>query len=203
MLDRRFLIILLFLNLCVFKVFSNPLFNEAHHIIEAADEKLKAFEIEYNKVIKYYTESLDDYKDLLIEENNYEQALIENQIMEKEISLTHEAFQTFLDHACTAMSTALRCDKQNLGYARAREMLINSYIIHMQYMIFPQGWFYGGWFYGIEPSQIPRSHEEIEEKKRDKIIEEEKSNLKIENNKNTSKFISFFKKLFRKIGVIF
>jgi len=70
--NKKLLIILLFLNLFIVKTFSNPQMDEAVNIIKEFDEKLKKFEGEYNKVSNYYFESLDEYKDLLIESNEYE-----------------------------------------------------------------------------------------------------------------------------------
>ena len=185
-------------------------FNYTRGLIKEFDEKLKKFEGEYNKVSNYYSEALDEYKDLLIESNEYEDALLLNQKMEKEISLTHKAFEFFLDHACKAISAAQGGDRTNqiACYAAARARLINLYIYEMKDMIFSQGWFYGSEFEQEYPrdkdnklDQISSSSEACENKY--KSIEKEESNLKKEDKKKTSKFISFFKKLFRKIAVIF
>lgn len=210
--NKKLLIILLFLNLFIFKLFSSPLLAkeaydripdivEAYDRIHKADEKLNAFKAEYNKLINHNTDYIDEYKDLLIEESYYERELITNQELEKELSLTHKAFETFLKHACKAVSLVQGGSRGNrsLCYAAARGMLIDSYLAHMQCWIFPQGWFAGSEWERI-------SYEEGEKTDRSmpsvffipSKIEKEKSNLKKENNKKTSKFISFIKKLFVK-----
>ncbi|NGX31631.1 MAG: hypothetical protein K940chlam8_01007, partial [Chlamydiae bacterium] len=82
--------------LIISPIFANPLLSEACDRIEKADQKLEEHHKKTEDLARYLEDAMEEYKDVLIEQNQWHETIQQNQELRESLVSIKESFQIFL-----------------------------------------------------------------------------------------------------------